>query len=111
MGECSFDAFCPQCSILVKAKVIAEGHGGFRSAAVNSIDEVDLEYHGEHYPVCLCRRCNQSFLVRQSLYGLPGKFETLTEDAMLRPGESKLLREALPENVKAAYDQAARLLV
>jgi hypothetical protein len=110
MAESSFDVFCPQCNILVEAKVIAEGHGGFRSNAVNPIDEVDAEYHGDHYSVCLCRRCNQPFLVRQSLYGIPGEFETVTEEAVLYPSESKLLPEALPESVKTAYDQAARSL-
>jgi hypothetical protein len=110
MAESSFDVFCPQCNILVEAKVIAEGHGGFRSNAVNPIDEVDTEYHGDHYSVCLCRRCNQPFLVRQSLYSVPGEFGTVTEEAVLYPSESKLLPEALPENVKTAYDQAARSL-
>lgn len=110
MANSSFDVFCPQCNILVEAKVIAEGHGGFRSNAVSSIDEVDTEYHGDHYSVCLCHRCNQPFLVRQSLYGVPGEVEAVTEEAVLYPGESKLLPEALPENVKTAYDQAARSL-
>lgn len=110
MAKDSFDVFCPQCNILVNAKVIAEGHGGFHSNAVNPIDEVDTEYHGDHYSVCLCRRCNQPFLVRQSLYGVPGEFETITEEAVLYPSESKLLPEALPDSVKTAYDQAARSL-
>ncbi len=110
MGESSFDVFCPQCNILVEAKVIAEGFAEFRSDAVNPIDEVDTEYHGERYSVCLCRRCNQPFLVRQSLYGIPGEFENFTEETVLYPGESKLLPEKLPESVKTAYDQAARSL-
>jgi hypothetical protein len=110
MAKDSFDVFCPQCNILVESKVIAEGHGGFRSNAVNPIDEVDAEYHGDHYFISLCSRCNQPFLVRQSVYGVPGEFETITEEAVLYPSESKLLPEALPEIVKTAYDQAARSL-
>lgn len=104
----SFDVFCPQCNILIDAKVIAKGAGGFRSNAINPMDEVDAEYHGDYYHVCVCRRCNQPFLVRQSLYGIPGEFETVTEETVLYPNESKLLPEALPDSVKAAYDQAAR---
>lgn len=111
MAESSFDVFCPQCKILVEARVIAVGNGGFRNNAINPMDEVDAEYHGDSYSVCLCRRCNQPFLVRQSLYGAPGEFETITEEAVLYPSESKLLPEELPESVKTAYDQAARSLL
>lgn len=110
MADGTFDVFCPQCNILVEARVIAEGSGGFRSKAVSPIDEVDAEYHGEHYSVCLCRRCSQPFLMRQSLYGVPGEFETVTEEAILYPTESKLLPEALPEHIRTSYDQAARSL-
>lgn len=110
MTESYFDVFCPECNILVEAKVVADGHGGFRSNALNPIDELDTEYHGDRYFVCLCRRCNQPFLVRQSLYGIPGEFETITEEVVLYPSESKLLAEELPGSVKTAYDQAARSL-
>jgi hypothetical protein len=110
MSESSFDFFCPQCNIFVEAKVIAEGSGGYGSNAVNPIDEVDAEYHGDQYFVCLCRRCEQPFLLRRSLYGIPGEFETIAEETVLYPSESKLHPEALPENVKSAYDQAARSL-
>lgn len=110
MDESSFDVFCPKCNILVEAKVIAEGYGGFRSNAINPIDEVDTEYHGDHYFVCLCRRCDQPFLIRQSLYGIPGEFESITDESVLYPTESNLIQEALPKSVKTAYDQAARSL-
>ena len=106
MAKSSFDVFCPQCNILVEAKVIAEGSGGLRSNAVNPIDDVDTEYHGDHYSVCQCRRCTQPFLVRQSLYGIPAEFETITEEVVLYPSESKLPPEGLPASVKSAYDQA-----
>lgn len=110
MEKASFDVFCPECNILVEAKVIANGHGGFRSNALNSIDEIDSEYHGDNYFVCLCQRCSQPFLVRQSLYGIPGEFETITEESVLYPSESKLLPDALPAAIKTAYDQALRSL-
>jgi len=110
MKESSFDLFCPQCNILVETRAIAEGRRGYQSKAINPIDVVDAEYHDDYYSVCLCRRCNQPFLVRQSLYGIPGEFETVTEETVLYPSESKLLAEGLPENIKTAYDQAARAL-
>jgi len=110
MGESSFDVFCPQCNILVEARVIAHGHGGFRSKAANPVDQVDSRYCGDLYSVCLCRRCNQPFLVRQSVRGVPAEFETITEETVLYPSESKLLPEELPESVKTAYDQAAHSL-
>jgi hypothetical protein len=110
MDESNFDVFCPQCNILVEAKVIAKGSGGFRSNAINPIDEVDAEYHGDHFFVCLCRRCSQPFLIRQSLYGIPGEFESITDESVLYPTESKLIQETLPKSVRTAYDQATRAL-
>jgi len=71
MANTEFDVFCPVCNILVEAKVVAEGNGGFRSDALSPIDEVDAEYHGEHYYVCLCGRCGQPFLIRQSISAFP----------------------------------------
>lgn len=70
----------------------------------------DTEYRVDLYSVCLCRRCNQPFLIKQSLYGIPGEFETITNETILYPGESKLLHENLPKNVKKAYKQAAQSL-
>jgi hypothetical protein len=106
----SFDVFCLQCNILVDAKVIARGSGGFRSNTINPMDEVDAEYYGDCYYICLCRRCNQPFLIQQSLHGVPGDFEVVTDETVLYPNESKLLPDALPDGVKAVYDQAARSL-
>lgn len=108
MSESAFDLFCPNCNILVEAKVIAEGSGGFSSNANGFLDEVDTEYYGDHYFVCLCRRCSQPFLVKRSLYGIPGEYETITNEIVLYPTESKLIEEGIPEAVKTAYDQAAK---
>lgn len=110
MRKSSFDVFCPVCNILIEADVVAEGSGGYRSDAITPLDKADAEYYGEHYSVCLCPRCSQPFLIRQSLYGIPGEFETITEETILYPAESKLLAEALPDAVKTAYDQAAKSL-
>ena len=110
MVKASFDVFCPECNMLVEAKVIAEGKGGFRSDAASPIDETITEYHGERYSVCVCRRCQHPFLVRESLYTVVGEFESVTDEQVLYPSESKLLPGALPESVKTAYDQAARSL-
>ena len=104
----AFDLFCPECNILVQAKVIAEGNGGCRSDAVSPIDEIDCEYHGEHYFVCICGRCSQPFLVRHSVYGVPGDFETVTNEKLLFPTERKLTLEKVPTVIRSAYDQAAR---
>jgi hypothetical protein len=41
MSKDSFDLFCPDCNILVAAKVIASGSGGFRSDAVNPLDAIE----------------------------------------------------------------------
>lgn len=106
-GE-SFDVFCPACNIMVEAKVVAHGNGGYRSDAICPFEEADREYHGEHYSVCTCARCGQPFLVRESYYGIPAEFETITETTILYPSGSKLQLEGLPSNIRSAYDQAAR---
>jgi len=108
MSESAFDVFCPNCNILVEAKVIAQGSGGFSSDAVNFVDQADMPYHGDQYFVCLCRRCSQPFLIKRSLYGVPAEFESITDEIVLYPTESKLIEEGLPEAVKTAYDQAAK---
>jgi len=110
MDESSFDVFCPVCNLLIKAKVIAEGSGSYRSDAINPTDEVDATYHFEHYSVCLCSGCSQPFLIKQSFYGVPGEFETVTDETTLYPTESRLPPEALPDTVKTAYDQAIKSL-
>lgn len=104
----SFDVFCPSCNIMVEAKVVAHGSGGYRTDAVSSFDGMDTEYHGEHYSVCTCARCSQPFLVQESYFGIPSEFETVTETRVLYPTESKLPLEGLPQSIQSTYDQAAR---
>ncbi len=108
MDEESVDVFCPNCNIEVASRVICRGHGGFSSSAVNPIDEVDAEYHGDTYFVSLCRRCSTPFLVRQSLYGVPGEFETVTNEVVLYPNASRLPADGLPDPTRRAYEQALR---
>ena len=108
MSKTEFDVFCPGCNMLIAAKVVAEGNGGFRSDAINPLDEIDAEYHGEHYYVCLCVRCSQPFLIRQSLFGVPAEFETVTDENILYPSDKKPPLDGVPTTIKSAYDQAAR---
>jgi hypothetical protein len=102
-----FDVFCPKCNILVEAKLIADGNGGIRSDALNPIDEVDSEYHGDNYYVYLCNRCSQPFLIRESVYGVPGEFET-ADTNILYPIESNPIIEELPSPIKSSFIQAKR---
>lgn len=110
MPESSFDVFCPECNVLVEAKAIAEGHSEPVFENTLALPDPGNLSHSDHYSVCLCPRCNQPFLVRQSLYGFDGESVTDSVPAVLYPSEPKLLSEALPDSVKAAYDQAARCL-
>ena len=107
MSKTEFDVYCRICNMLVAAKVVAEGNGGFRSDAVNPLDEVDPEYHGEHYYI-VCGRCGQLFLTRQSLFGSPAEFGTVTDEKVLYPTETKLALDGVPNMIKSAYDQASR---
>lgn len=45
MSKTEFDVFCPGCNMLIAAKVVAEGNGGFRSDAISPLDGIDTEYH------------------------------------------------------------------
>lgn len=104
----SFDVFCPDCNIQVAARVICSGSGGFSSNATNVLDEVDAEYHGDAYLVALCRRCQSPFLIKQSHYGVPGEFETITSEEVIFPQPSRLPAEGIPEPVRRAYEQAQK---
>lgn len=108
MQKETFDVFCPTCNILVEAKVIARGFGEYRSDAVNPLDEVDTEYHGDHYSVALCRRCKGPFLVREALFGVPGEFETVTDEAVLYPVAPGPKLDGLPDSIARAIQQAHR---
>lgn len=108
MRKGTFDVFCPTCNILVEAKVIARGFGEYRSDAINPLDEVDAEYHGDHYSVALCGRCNGPFLVREALYGVPGEFETVTDETILYPVSAGANLEGLPDPIARSVAQAHR---
>lgn len=103
-----FDLFCPECNILVEAQVVASGYGGFESKGATIFDEVDAEYYGDVLYIALCRRCKSPFLVRQSLHGVPGEFETITSEEVLYPASLKLPLERVLGTIRSAYDQAAR---
>lgn len=100
--------FCPDCNILVEAKVVAEGNGGFRGDAISPLEEIDTEYNGEHYYVCLCGRCSHPFLIRPSLFGIPAEFESVTDETILYPSESELPLDGVPTLIRTAYEQATR---
>ncbi|MHB1033633.1 MAG: DUF4145 domain-containing protein [Pirellulales bacterium] len=108
MDKETFDLFCPTCNILVEAKVIARGFGEYRTEATNPLDEVDAEYHGDHYSVALCRRCNGPFLVREACFGVPGEFATVTDEAVLYPASAEHTLEGLPESIGRSVAQAHR---
>jgi len=108
MEKSSFDLFCPTCNILVEAKVISRGFGQFRNDAVSPIDEIGTEYHGDHYAVALCGRCNSPFLIRESLYGVPGEFEAVTDEVVLFPIAAGSKLDGLPDSVSRSLDQAHR---
>lgn len=106
--EETVDVFCHNCNIQTAARVICSGYGGVRSNALNAIDQPDAEYHGERYSVAICRRCNDSFLIRTTIYGIPGEFETVADETVLFPNVSRLPKDNIPGPVFRAYEQAAR---
>jgi hypothetical protein len=108
MQKETFDVYCSTCNIFVEAKVVAYGFGNYRSAAVSPSDEVDAEYHGDHYSVALCRRCNGPFLLRETVYGVPGEFETVTDETVLYPVLAEQKIEGLPDAIASSIEQAYR---
>ena len=108
MSERKFDLFCPRCNIMAETNVIAAGNGGFTARGGAPILDEDSEYYGDTYYVTLCSRCNGPFLICQSLYGVGGEFETVTEEKILYPNESKIETSTIPLIIKNAYEQGLR---
>lgn len=108
MSDETFDLFCAKCNILVQAKVIAEGSGGYESDAAHPMDEVDAPYHQEYYSVCLCPRCNSPFLIQQDIFGIAGEFAKVADEKVFYPSESNFSIEHLPEKIQSSYEQAVR---
>jgi len=106
MDDKIFDLFCPKCNILVETKVIAEGSGRFEST--NPLNDIDAPYNMDMFFLSLCPRCNQPFLVKQSLYGVPAEFETVADEVVLYPDRSRIPVENLPLAIRTAYEQAIR---
>jgi hypothetical protein len=110
MSDTTFDVYCPECNICVAAEVIAEGSGQFRSDATNPIDEVDSLYQGIVYFVCRCKRCDQPFLIRQSVCGVPGEFHSVADEVLLYPSDKRIALDGAPAIVKYSHEQAVRAL-
>jgi len=108
MKKDKFDVFCPECNLFVEVKSIADATGEFDSQAQNPEDQVDAVYYAEHYSLCMCHRCNQVFLIRESLAGVLAEFENVTDTSILYPAESKISTEHFPTAIKNAYFQALR---
>jgi hypothetical protein len=108
MQKNTFDVFCPQCNVVVEVKAIADATGEFNSEALNPEDRVDAMYNAEHYSICICQRCNQPFLIKESLRGIPAEFETVTDTVVLYPAESKISTEHFPSSIKSTYVQALK---
>lgn len=104
----SRDLFCTSCNMLVVAEEIAEGSAGMRSEAVNPLDEGDAEYRGDTYTILVCPRCRNPFLVRESVWGIPAEFETVTDTALLYPQLTRVLPSDAPEPVTRSWDQALK---
>ncbi|MBI2408232.1 MAG: DUF4145 domain-containing protein [Gemmatimonadetes bacterium] len=108
MARSSQDLFCTQCNLVVVAREIAVGHGDLRSDAINPLDEIDAEYRSEVYTVLICPRCASPFLVRESIWGIPAEFETVTDTTVLYPQLSRVVPADAPESVSRAWDQASK---
>lgn len=83
--------------------------GGFRPGALSELDIADAEYQGDRFSIALCPRCENPFLIRESLFGI-GDFETVTEEKVLYPPSERLPLEHVPAVAQKAYEQAVRAL-
>jgi len=106
MNEKKFNLFCPKCNMLVETKVIAKGSGKIKST--NPLNMVDTPYNIDLFFISLCPRCDQPFLIKRSLYGVPGEFETIVDEVILYPNQLKFPVENLPPTVQTAYEQAKK---
>jgi hypothetical protein len=108
MASQTYDVFCPRCNVVVAARSIAEGLSMSDEGAARTFEGLDTEYHGDTYVVAICGRCSQPFLVRESLYGVGGEFETTTDVAVLYPTGGRQPLSNVPLEAANAFDQAKK---
>lgn len=94
--------------MMVASDVILQGAGRINSEATCTIDEVDSPYNCSYFYVSLCNKCEHPFFVKQSLYGIPGEFESVVDDIVLFPSMKSQDLSNLPKEVEEAYEQAAK---
>jgi hypothetical protein len=104
----SFNIFCSECNTQVEGRVIASANHAFKSDALNPIDQEDAPYTALVYSIAICPKCDSPFFIRESLYGIPGEVESVTEETLLYPPPTRTSFEGIPDPVKRAYQQALR---
>jgi len=107
----SFDVFCPNCNIMVEGKIIASGLGGKKhyDDLPDILAFAEVEYYGDYYHVCLCGRCEQAFLLRQSHFSFLGDSTvSKTEETILYPAIKNIDIKEIPRIIKSPYEQACQ---
>lgn len=108
VDEKRLDLFCPQCNILVSARVRATAMGSVTEEVASMIGPEDSLYAALRYELALCGRCSGPFLVETRSYEVPGEFTSDDRQRVLFPMARPAVTEGVPLTAARAYDQAAR---
>lgn len=90
--------------------MIADGTDNMASDATTALDAIDAYYDGNSYSITICTSCQQPFLFRQQLQGVPGEFEVQGDPERLFPKDGHTDFGQLPDFLSHSIAQARTCL-
>lgn len=100
------DIYCPECGILVEARVAAEACGPATEDAVTGFRGLGEVYYFSRFAILFCSRCNGPFLVERSFREIVGEHCEEEQHRVLYPGEAGIQLEGLPTVIEKSYLEA-----
>lgn len=104
----TLDLFCPNCNILVQAKVRGTAYGPVTEEVAGLCGPEDSLYGAVRYEVAICGRCSGPFLIETRSTELPGEFIADQESRVLFPSTIPPALVGVPIDILRAYEQASR---
>jgi len=100
------DVFCPNCNMVVVARIESVAYGRPTVDSFNAIAPEDSILGLVAYKTAFCVRCESVFLVRAVSTDVAGEFTTPEQHDVLYPREWRPIPEYLPASVRRAYESA-----
>lgn len=107
-SETTLDLFCPNCNVLVEARVVAREMDAEPTQLVHPEDLVDTPHNVVVYLFARCKRCGSPFLVEENYYEIPGEISAPQGDRVLYPGDRLFNQDGVPDPIARAYRDAVR---